>query len=112
MDDFIAYLDSRIEKGKIKTAELLAEGCRDDANLSKVHTNIYEICKTVSRALLSRPGAGTSAVKAQLERLHTEWCASLEKAKQHDNISGIAVEETKLSALDDVIAHFQEVAGA
>ena len=108
MDDFIAYLDSRIEEGKTKTAELLAEGCRDDANLSKVRTNIYDICKTVSRALLNRPGA----VKVQLERLHTEWSASLEKAKQYDNVNGIVVEETKLSALDDIIAHFQEVAEA
>ena len=35
--------------------------------------------------------------------------AALEKAKQHDDISGIAVEETKLAALEDVIAHFREV---
>ena len=75
-------------------------------------TNIYDVCSTVSQALLSRPGAGTGAIRAQLDRFRTEWGAALEKAKQHDNINGIAVEETKLAALDDVIAHFQEVAEA
>ena len=110
MREFTAYLDSKIEEGKAKTAELLSDGRRDDANFMKVHTNIYEVCKTVSLALINRPGAGINAVKAQLERFRTEWTAAFEKAKQHDNISSVAVEEAKLSALDDVIAHFREVA--
>ena len=109
MKEFIAYLDSRIEEGKAKTAELLTGGRQDDANFMKVQTNIYEVCKTVNQALLSRPGAGISAVKAQLERFRTEWSASLEKAKLHGNARAIAVEETKLSALKDIIAHFEEV---
>ena len=109
MKAFITYLDSKVEEGKAKTAELLAAGRRDDANFMKVHTNIYEVCKTVSQALGNRPGAGTGAVKAQLERFRTEWGAALDKAKQHDNTNGIAVEGTKLSALEDIIAHFREV---
>ena len=109
MKEFITYLDSRIEAGKAKTAALLADGRKDDANFMKVHTNIYEICRTVTQALANRPGAGIRGVKAQLERFHTEWSAALEKAKQNHNIGVIAVEETKLSALEDVIAHMEEV---
>ena len=66
----------------------------------------------MSLALINRPGAGTGAIKAQLERFRTEWGAALEKAKQHDNVSGIAVEETKLAALEDIIVRFQEAAEA
>jgi hypothetical protein len=112
MQEFITYLSRKTEEGKAETASLLADGRTDDANFAKVRTNIYDICRTVSQALVSRPGAGTGAIRAQLERFHTEWGAALEKAKQHDNTHGIAVEETKLAALDDIIAHFQEVAGA
>ena len=112
MNEFITYLSSRIEEGKAETAALLADGRRDDANFAKVRTNIYDVCRTVSQALTNRSGAGTDAVKAQLERFRTEWGAALEKAKRHDNVNGIAVEETKLAALDDVIAHFREVADA
>ena len=109
MKEFMTYLDSRIEAGKTKTAALLADGCQDDANFMKVQTNIYEICKTVSQVLMNKPGAGIQGVKTQLERFRTEWGAALEKAKQHNNIKSIAVEETKLSALDDIMAHFEEV---
>ena len=109
MKEFITYLSGKIDEGKAETASLLAEGRTDDANFAKVRTNIYDICRTVSQALINRPGAGAGAVRAQLERFHTEWSAALEKAKQHDNINGIAVEETKLAALDDIIAHFPEV---
>ena len=109
MKEFIAYLSSKVEEGKAETAALLADGRGDDANFARVRTNIYDVCRTVSQVLVNRPGAGISAVRAQLERFRTEWGAALEKAKQHDNINGIAVEETKLAALEDVIAHFREV---
>ena len=112
MEELIIYLSSKIEECKAETASLLADGRKDDANFAKVRTNIYDVCRTVSQALLSRPGAGTGAIRAQLDRFRSEWGAALEKAKQHDNINGIAVEETKLAALDDVIAHFQEGAEA
>lgn len=109
MEKFIAYLDSKMTEGKAKTAELQTKGSSDDADFMKVQTNIYEICKTVSLALANRPGAGAGAVKAQLERFRTEWSAALEKARQYNNTRGIAVEEIKLSALEDIMAHFEEV---
>ena len=111
MEKFISYLDSKIREGKAKTAELQTKGSSDDADFMKVRTNIYEICKTVSQALVNRPGTGIGAVKAQFERFHAEWGAALEKAKQHNNINSTAVEEIKLAALEDIIAHFQEVTG-
>ena len=112
MKEFITYLSSKVEEGKAETASLQADGRTDDANFAKVRTNIYDICRTVSQTLINRPGAGTGAVRAQLETFRAEWGAALEKAKQHDNINGIAVEETKLAALDDIIAHFQEATEA
>ena len=109
MKEFISYLDSRIEEGRAEIAVLTADGRTDDANFAKIRTNIYDVCRTVSRTLADRPGAGIDAIAAQLERFRATWGAALEKAKQHDDISGIAVEETKLAALEDVIVHFREV---
>ena len=87
MDSFMTYLTGKIEEGNAETASLLADGCKDDADFAKVRTNIYDVCRTVSLALINRPGAGTGAIRAQLERFRTEWGAALEKAKQHDNVS-------------------------
>ena len=112
MKGFIAYLESRISEGKAEIAALEAEGRKDDANFARVRTNIYDVCRTVSQALADRPGAGTGAVRAQLERFRAGWSAALEKAKQHEDVQAAAVEETKLAALKDITAHFPEVTGA
>ena len=112
MDSFMTYLTGKIEEGNAETASLLADGCKDDADFAKVRTNIYDVCRTVSQALFNRPGAGTEAIRKQLERFRTEWGAALEKAKQHGDTRRITVEETKLAALEDIIAHFREVSEA
>ena len=109
MKEFMEYLESKISEGKAEILTLEADGRRDDANFAKVRTNIYDVCRTVINTLINRPGAGRNAIAAQLERFRATWGAALEKAKQHDDVSGIAVEETKLTALEDVIAHFREV---
>ena len=112
MNEFIAFLSGRIAEGRAEIAALTAEGRKDDADLAKVRTNIYDVCRTVTQALANRPGAGTDAVAAQLERFRNVWGAALEKAKQHNDVGAAAVEETKLAALEDAAARFREVAGA
>jgi hypothetical protein len=111
MKEFMAYLESRIAEGKGEIIKLEADGRKDDANFSKVRTNIYDVCRTISQTLADKPGAGIVAIKAQLDRFRTGWSAALDKAKQHDDINAVAVEETKLAALEDIIAHFPEVTG-
>ena len=108
MKDFIEYLTDRFEAGKNDIARLEAEGRKDDADFAKVRTNIYDVCRTVTKALADRPGAGSEAVKAQLERFNKEWNAALDQAREHGDIRNTVIGEIKLEALDDVIAHFPE----
>ena len=112
MEEFIQYLEQKIAAGKAEIAALEAEGRKDDANVAKVRTNIDDVCKTVSQALLRRPDAGVGAIRAQFDRFQTIWGAALDKAKEHHDVAGIAVEETKLAALQDVAEHFREATGA
>ena len=112
MEEFIKYLDGAIAEGKAEIARLYADGRKDESDLAKVRTNIYEVCRTVSLALINRPGAGKAAVMAQFGRFREAWGAALEKAKQHDDASAAAVEEIKLAALEDVIARFEGVTEA
>ena len=109
MNEFIKYLDGMIEDGRAQISRLAAEGRKDDSDFAKVRTNIYEVCRTVTLALVNRPGAGREAVKAQFTRFDSAWGAALEKAKAHDDIAAAAVEEIKLAALSDVVSHFEEV---
>ena len=110
MDTFIKYLTEQIEAGKAEIARLEEDGCQDDADFAKVRTNIYEVCRTVTNALVSRPGAGPEAVKKQFENFRTNWSAALDNARTHDDARNIVVEEAKLNALADVMAHFSEAA--
>ena len=117
MERFIAFLDSRIEEGKEEIKELEAEGRKDDANFAKIRTKIYDVCTRITGALTfslrinGQPEEAAGAVKAQFERLRSTWGAALEKAREHDDVVSIAVEETKLAALEDITARFEEVTG-
>lgn len=117
MERFIAYLDSRIEEGKEEIKALEADGRRDDANFAKIRTNIYDVCKKIAGALTfslkiaGKPEEAAGAVKAQFERLSSTWGAALEKARENDDVVSIAVEETKLAALEDITDRFKEVTG-
>ena len=108
MKDFIDYLTRQYEAGRGEIARLEAEGRQDEANFAKARTNIYDVCRTITTALKDRPGAGVQAVKAQLERFKATWGAALDKAKEYGDTRNIVIEEAKLEALADIIAHFPE----
>ena len=108
MKEFVEYLTLQIEAGRKDIADLEKSGRQDDADFAKVRTNIYDICRTVTNALMNRPGSGKEAVRAQLGRFEKEWTAALDKAREHGDTRNIVVGETKLEALEDVIAHFPE----
>ena len=108
MEEFIGYLTRQLEAGREEIGRLEAEGRRDDADFAKVRANIYDVCRTVTNALMNRPGAGTEAVKAQLARFRETWGEALDRAREHGDARNTVVEETKLEALADVIAHFPE----
>ena len=110
MNEFIEYRSAKAEEGRAEIASLTAADRRDDADFAKVRTNIYEVCRTVTEALTKRPG-NAAAVKAQFTRFRTAWTAALEKAREHNDVRAVAVEEIKLAALDDVTAHFKEATG-
>ena len=109
MESFIDYLAKQIEAGQDDIARLENAGCMDDADFAKVKTNIYDVCRTVTIALINCPGKGAEAVKEQFARFRTTWNEALDKAREHGENKKIVVEETKLEALEDVIAHFPEV---
>ena len=111
MEEFIRWLEVRAGEAKGDIARLKAQGRADDAAFQSVRANIYDACGAVSRTLMSSPGAGFPAVRKQFENFRALWGTALEKAKQHGDIKGIAVEETKLAALEEIMARFREEEG-
>ncbi|MBQ7183187.1 MAG: hypothetical protein IJR97_04310 [Clostridia bacterium] len=111
MEEFIRWLEVRAGEAKGDIARLKAQGRADDAAFQSVRANIYDACGAVTRTLISRPGAGVPAVWKQFEDFRAIWGAALGKAKQHGDQRSIVVEETKMAALEEIMARFREEEG-
>lgn len=91
-------------------AKALAADCRqDDADLTKIRANIYEICATIGNVVckMHPEDQREAAYLKKLEELPRNWQVALEAAQTHGNTQRAAVEQLKLEALADVRTRFQ-----
>lgn len=111
MNDFIMYLNTAIETAQNKEQELIATERKDEANLQKIRTNIYGICRTIYE-VVSKTKSGDELKEEyakKLDNLPKNWVESYEKAKLHNDVEKILIEETKLEVLREVTARFAEL---
>ena len=104
MNEFISYLNLAIEKAEKKEQELIATERKDEANLQKIKANIYGVCRTVF-GVVSKTSTG-EALKVdyvkRLDNISRTWVESYERAKQHNDVEKILVEEIKLDVIKKV----------
>ena len=107
MEEVIKALREQHTALNQQAADLRAQEKGDEAVFSTVRANVYDICATVLNVQVKKgdvPGFGR-----MLDRFQREWGAALDAAKRQDNAKKICVEETKLEALADVRARFEEL---
>ena len=111
MEQFITYIDETVKILQEKERELAQSDRKDEANMVKIRINIYGVCRTIYDVVLRTcaPENAKEAYLQKLEHLPDNWKASLEKAKAHDDIPKIVVEELKLEAFSDVKNKFLEL---
>lgn len=109
MEKFNQYTESKIAQLNAQAAALQVEGKADEANFCKVRANIYDVCATVCKVHMNRPGGGKAACEKLLTKFQNDWGAELERARKNNDTKKICVEEAKMEALLDAIAHFNEV---
>lgn len=110
---FTEYIDNKIVKLKNEEAELQNADRKDEANFAKIKINICEICKTLYNVSQKEPD-GQNAREfflQKLDKLSLEWKASLEKAKEFDDIEKTVIEEIKLEILEEIRKKYTEVSG-
>ena len=73
--------------------------------------NICDICKTIYNVTEKRttPDNLREEYLKQLTRLPENWKISLEKAREHEEVEKIVVEETKLEMLKQIIGMFEQI---
>lgn len=104
MNEFVLYLTSAIEIAQNKEQELIATERKDEANLQKIRANIYGICRTVVQ-VVAKEKCGNELWEDYLGRLDNiakNWVKSYEKAKLHNDVEKILIEETKFQVLKEV----------
>ena len=104
MNEFIMYLNNAIETAHKKEQELIATERKDEANLQKIRANIYGICRTIVQ-VIAKEKSGEELWKeyaGRLDNISKNWVESYEKAKAHQDVEKILIEETKFQVLHEV----------
>ena len=107
---FVDYIDKKIQDLKNEEMLLEKENRKDEADFSKIKINICEICKTLYNVSKKAPN-GQNAKEfyvQKLEKVSVEWNASKDKAKEHNDIEKVIIEELKLEVLNDVKQKYME----
>lgn len=109
MTTFLQELEQVAIDLRQQAGQFAAQQRQDDADLTKIRANIYEICATIGKVMCkTQPeGAQEAAFLKKLEDLPQNWRVAMETAEAHGNTQRAAVEELKLETLEDVLARFR-----
>ncbi len=104
MNEFENYLKKSIDTAQKKEQELIATERKDEANLQKIRANIYGICLTVFQ-VVSKTKSGAELWQEYISRIDNiakNWVQSYERAKVHNDVEKILIEETKFQVIKEV----------
>ena len=110
MDAFMAYMDE-LDREFVRQEQVhLEEHCKDEANFAKIKSNVCGICRTLYQVACKK----TTEEEKRSEylrltgKLMTEWENSYTRAKEHDDVKKLVVEEAKLSVIRDIRNRFEQ----
>lgn len=110
MNEFTTFLEEQLKLYHEQEQKYLADNCKDDANFAKIKVNVCDICKTLYQVAAKK--GDEAVIRSEyirlLDRLITDWKASYEKAKEHDDVKKIVVEEMKLEVIEKIRQSFAE----
>ena len=109
MEAFLKDLQTTAEDLRRQAGAFAADHRQDDADLTKIRANIYDICATIGNVMCKNTvrEERETAYRKKLEELPRNWYVALEAARAHGNGQRAAVEELKLETLADVLARFE-----
>lgn len=111
IEKFNLFLEEEKQNCLDREAALKQEERKDEANLCRIEGNIYDIFKTLlltSVKAVEKQGLSEEESLPEIwkefqrkaERVPQNWRMSYEKAKEHDDVEKILIEEVKLAAVE------------
>ncbi len=109
MEAFVKELQAIAGELRQQANAFAADRRQDDADLTKIRANIYDICATIGNVVYKNaaPEQQEAVYLKKLEELPRNWRIALDAAQAHGNGQRAAVEELKLEALEDVLSRFR-----
>ncbi len=117
MNDKIIQIKDFIAKSKedtrIRIDTLVADGRADDARPFRAALNIHDIFVSLLDAAVKLSGGNeqtfVTIFKNYSENVPVQWRQSLSKAKEHNDVEKIMIEEAILKIADAITAKFKEL---
>lgn len=110
MDNFVSYIEEKIAEAEKEEKKLIESARKDEANLVRVRSNIYGVCRTIYEAAADNKPP-EEPERFYLEKLHSleeSWRSSYEKAKEFSDVEKTVIEEIKLQTLKEVEEQFKK----
>lgn len=113
IENMNSFLEQRKSEVLNEASKLIADGRKDESNFLKAKANIYDVFKALFGASVKAAGNDKDSFyadfKKRAETVPSAWRKSLETAKKFGDVEKILIEEAKLSAVDEIVAKFDEL---
>lgn len=107
------YFEEQIAMCSQRNKELIADDRTDEATFEKVKANVYDIFRTILSVAIKNNKGDFDAVRIffveKTEQIPSSWVDSYEKAKQHNDVVKMSVEQIKLDTISEIKEYFEKV---
>lgn len=107
------YFDRQIFLCQQRNKELLADDRMDEATFEKIKANVYDIFRTIlsvaAKTAKNDPEKLKQSFTLKAEQIPSNWRIAHEKAKQHEDVVKMKIEQIKLDTIDEIKDTFIQI---
>lgn len=108
-----SYFEEQIAICGRRNKELLDDERTDEANFEKVKGNVYDIFRTILSVAVKTSQGDSNAVQhffvQKAQQIPSSWVTSYDKAKQHNDMVKMQIEQIKLDAIGEIKEKFAKI---
>ena len=105
------FLKGKMEEMDYKIAFLAGDLRQDEANLYKARRNVYDIFRKMAAVSRKQGDYAVEAYRKHLTVIPQNLVEARNQAIQFGDVRRLAVEDMKLSALNEIVQHLNDTMG-
>lgn len=109
------YFEQQIAMCGRRNQELLADERTDEAAFEKIKANVYDIFRTILSVAVITCKGDPEAVRhffvQKTQQIPSSWASAYDKAKQHNDVVKMRIEQIKLDTMGEIKENFAKVWG-